>query len=58
MRNDITAVEAALHLCETCGESIAQAKIAIAEIQQTIERLHETRRRMEELLAKVRADSE
>jgi hypothetical protein len=55
VRNDIPAVEAALQLCEASRHSVAEAKIAIAEIHRTIERVHETRRRTAEILASSRA---
>ncbi len=50
----MTPVEAALHLCESCKDSVAEAKTAVAEIHQTIERLCETRRRTEAIRAQVR----
>jgi hypothetical protein len=49
MRHDMTPVEAALHLCESSTRSVADAKIAVAAIRQTVDRVHQTRRRTEEL---------
>jgi SHS2 domain-containing protein len=50
----MTAFEAAQHLRETSEDSIERAKMALAEVEATIERLHERRRRTEELLSKLR----
>ena len=58
VREDMTPIEAAQHICETSRDSVAQANLAIAEIRQTIQRLHETRRRTEEIRAKVRRPPE
>jgi hypothetical protein len=51
---NVTPIEAALHFCETCRESVLEAQLAVAAIRDTIERLHETRRRTEEILANFR----
>src|SRR5215210_4175646 len=58
VQEDMTPVEAALHLCETSSDSVAHAKLAVAEVRETIERVRQTRRRTDEILAKVRAKSQ
>jgi hypothetical protein len=50
----MTPVEAALHLCEMSADSVAHAKVAVAEIRQTVKQVHQTRRRTEEIRARVR----
>jgi hypothetical protein len=57
VREDITAIEAAVLLCEACTDTIAQARIAVAEIHRTIERLNETRRRTQAILEKTHPHS-
>jgi hypothetical protein len=57
-KKNTTPVEAALHLCEVSKESVERSKLALAEIQETIERLHATRRRTDQLFSRLRRASD